>query len=281
MRCAVYEPPQARAGKVPVLYYLAGLTCNEETFAIKAGAQRFAAQHGLMLVAPDTSRAQPRLPGDDASWDFRHRGRLLRRRDRGTLVRALPHVQLRHAGTAALIGAHLPPIPRGSRSWVTRWAGTARSSARCAIRRSTLRVGLRADLRALAGALGRKGFQQLPRRRSAASGPSTTRAPWCDAVHSREILIDQGTADKFLDEQLRPPLFVEACAQVAADPCAAHAAGYDHSYYFIQTFMPDHVACTRRRWARAAEDAVSRERRRRLGQAWRRPSRSRRRQFTE
>ena len=70
MRYSVYEPPQARVGRVPVLYYLAGLTCTEETFMIKAGAQRVAAELGLMLVAPDTSPRQPRLPGDDASWDF-------------------------------------------------------------------------------------------------------------------------------------------------------------------------------------------------------------------
>ena len=70
MRFSVYEPPQARDGRVPVLYYLAGLTCTEETFMIKAGAQRLAAELGLMLVAPDTSPRSPRLPGDDASWDF-------------------------------------------------------------------------------------------------------------------------------------------------------------------------------------------------------------------
>src|SRR5688572_13655101 len=70
MRFSVYEPPQARERRVPVLYYLAGLTCTEETFMIKAGAQRLAAELGLMLVAPDTSPRQPRLPGDDASWDF-------------------------------------------------------------------------------------------------------------------------------------------------------------------------------------------------------------------
>src|SRR5512134_1978655 len=70
MRFAVYEPPQARDGRVPVLYYLAGLTCTEETFMVKAGAQRLAAELGLMLVAPDTSPRSPRLPGDDASWDF-------------------------------------------------------------------------------------------------------------------------------------------------------------------------------------------------------------------
>jgi len=70
MRFAVYEPPQAQHGRVPVLYYLAGLTCSEETFMIKAGAQRMASELGLMLVAPDTSPRQPRLPDDDASWDF-------------------------------------------------------------------------------------------------------------------------------------------------------------------------------------------------------------------
>jgi S-formylglutathione hydrolase len=70
MRFSVYLPPQSRKGPVPVLYYLAGLTCTEETFMIKAGAQRLAAEHGLMLVAPDTSPRSPRLPGDDASWDF-------------------------------------------------------------------------------------------------------------------------------------------------------------------------------------------------------------------
>ena len=70
MKFSAYLPPQARAGKVPVLYYLAGLTCTEETFPIKAHAQEAAAQLGLMLIAPDTSPREPRLPGDADSWDF-------------------------------------------------------------------------------------------------------------------------------------------------------------------------------------------------------------------
>src|ERR1700719_5118319 len=70
MKFSVYKPPQAKAGKVPVLYYLAGLTCTEETFSIKAHAQSVAAELGLMLVAPDTSPREPRLPGDADSWDF-------------------------------------------------------------------------------------------------------------------------------------------------------------------------------------------------------------------
>ncbi len=70
MRFSVYVPPQAEQREVPVLYYLAGLTCTEETFMIKAGAQRVAAELGLMLVSPDTSPRKARFPGDDASWDF-------------------------------------------------------------------------------------------------------------------------------------------------------------------------------------------------------------------
>src|SRR5262245_35044599 len=70
MRFSVYMPPQMQSREVPVLYYLAGLTCTEETFMIKAGAQRVAAELGLMLVAPDTSPRKVRFPGDDASWDF-------------------------------------------------------------------------------------------------------------------------------------------------------------------------------------------------------------------
>src|SRR3954447_5530628 len=70
MRFSVFVPKQGRTGRVPVLYYLAGLTCTEETFMIKAGAQRVAAELGLMLVAPDTSPRGLNLPGDNASWDF-------------------------------------------------------------------------------------------------------------------------------------------------------------------------------------------------------------------
>ena len=70
MKFSVYQPPQAKAGRVPVLYYLAGLTCTEETFAIKAHAQAVAAELGLMLVAPDTSPREPRIPGDAQMWDF-------------------------------------------------------------------------------------------------------------------------------------------------------------------------------------------------------------------
>jgi S-formylglutathione hydrolase len=69
MKFGVFVPPQAKRGPVPVLFYLAGLTCNEETFALKAGAQRHAAEHGLMLVMPDTSPRHTGVEGADAAWD--------------------------------------------------------------------------------------------------------------------------------------------------------------------------------------------------------------------
>src|SRR5215475_12591008 len=70
MRFSVFVPKQSSSGRVPVLYYLAGLTCTEETFMIKAGAQRVAAELGLILVAPDTSPRGLNIPGDSDSWDF-------------------------------------------------------------------------------------------------------------------------------------------------------------------------------------------------------------------
>src|SRR6476620_7339806 len=70
MKFAVFTPPQAQSGRVPVLYYLAGLTCTEETFMIKAGAQRVAAELGMILVAPDTSPRGAGVPGESESWDF-------------------------------------------------------------------------------------------------------------------------------------------------------------------------------------------------------------------
>ena len=119
------------AGPVPVLYYLAGLTCTEETFVTKAGALEHAARLGLMLVAPDTS---PRvaLPGDRDSLGLRHRGGLLPRRHAGAVVASLPHVQLRGRRAAAGHRRELSvPTSRAAASWATRWVGTARSPSRC------------------------------------------------------------------------------------------------------------------------------------------------------
>ena len=125
------------SGAVPVLYYLAGLTCTEETFMIKAGAQRLAAELGLMLVAPDTSPRAAAPAGRRRELGFRARRGLLRRCDAGAVGRALPDVQLRDARAAGARRRELSGDCRAAvASSAIRWAVTARSSARCAIPRS-------------------------------------------------------------------------------------------------------------------------------------------------
>ncbi len=167
-----------------------------------------------MLVAPDTSPREPRLPGDDASWDFGLARGLLRRRDRRRRGRALPHVQLRHARAARADRARNFParLDARSRSWATRWAATARCVWPAASRALPLGLGVRADLRARPGAVGQQGVQRLPRRR-----PRSLARPRCDRSggHAgpgrRRSSIDQGTADRFLANSCGRSCFAAAC----------------------------------------------------------------------
>jgi S-formylglutathione hydrolase len=243
MRLAVYEPPQARHGRVPVLYYLAGLTCTEETFAIKAGAQRLAAEHGLMLVAPDTS-PRVRLPGDDASWDFGLAA--------GFYVDATAAPWSAHYRMYSYVTRELPALVAAQFAG----ADTARQSIMghsmgghgalvCALRNP----GQYRSVSALAPIAAPT---QCPWGRKAFTGYlGTDAATWreYDATelvrrqpfHS-PILIDQGEADQFLAEQLHPHLFAAACQSSGQGLDLRRHPGYDHGYYFIQTFMPDHVA---------------------------------------
>jgi S-formylglutathione hydrolase len=100
MRFSVYQPPQAKDHAVPVLFFLAGLTCTEETFMIKAGAQRYAAELGLMLVTMDTSPRQTGIPGETDAWDFGAGAGFYLDATASAVVEALPHGKLHHAGIA-------------------------------------------------------------------------------------------------------------------------------------------------------------------------------------
>ena len=244
MRLAVYEPPQASHGAVPVLYYLAGLTCTEETFTIKAGAQRLAAEHGLMLVAADTSPREPRLPGDDASWDFGQGA--------GFYVDATQAPWSSHYRMYSYVTRELPAL-------IAREFKTADTSRQSIMGHSMGGHG------ALVCAL--RNPQQYRSVSAFAPIVAPSQVPWGDKAFGSylgadreawlpydatylvqqsprrgEILIDQGLADKFLAEQLRPELFEEACRRSGQKVQLRRHAGYDHGYYFIQTFMPDHVA---------------------------------------
>jgi len=244
MRVAVYEPPQARYGAVPVLYYLAGLTCTEETFAIKAGAQRLAAEHGLMLVAPDTSPREPRLPGDDASWDFGQGA--------GFYVDATQAPWSTHYRMYSYLTRELPALI--AREFKT--ADTSRQSIMghsmgghgalvCALRNPQQYRSVSAFAPIVAPSQvpwGHKAFGSYLGADREAWLPYDATYLVQQSPRRGEILIDQGLADKFLAEQLRPELFEEACRRSGQKVQLRRHAGYDHGYYFIQTFMPDHVA---------------------------------------
>lgn len=245
MRVAVYEPPQARQGStVPVLYCLAGLTCTEETFAIKAGAQRLAARYGFMLVMPDTSPREPRVPGDDASWDFGLGA--------GFYVDATEAPWSTHYRMYSYVTRELPELLAAhftaadpARQSIMGHSMGGHGALVCALRNPGRYRSVSAFAPITAPSL-------VPWGHKAFSGYlGTERSVWADydasALVERspfpgEIMIDQGTADQFLAQQLRPELFAEACRRAGQQLRLRMHPGYDHGYWFIQSFLPDHLA---------------------------------------
>lgn len=244
MRFSVFIPQQANEGRVPVLFYLAGLTCTEETFMIKAGAQRAAAQHGLMLVAPDTSPRGAQIPGEDESWDFGSGA--------GFYLDATQAPWSRHYRMESYVADELFGIA------------------------TTLLPGQAACAGIFGHSMGGHGALVLAQRHRdkfqsvSAFAPiaAPSRCPWGEKAFTgylgadrqawadydatllmersqnpfpQGILIDQGLADGFLAEQLHPEAFEAACAQVGQPLVLRRHKGYDHGYYFISTFMQDHI----------------------------------------
>jgi len=242
MKFSAYLPPQARVGKVPVLYYLSGLTCTEETFPIKAHAQAAAAELGLMLIAPDTSPREPRLPGDADSWDFGYSAGFYvdstvapwsqYYRMYSYVTRELPE----------LIAAHLPAQAGASGIFGHSMGG--HGALVCALRNPGQYRSLSAFAPIAAPTQcpwGKKAFTNY-------LGTDTKSWSEYDAselvarrAFPNPILIDQGTGDQFLAEQLLPEKFRAAAAKSGQILNLRMQPGYDHGYYFIQTFMAEHL----------------------------------------
>ena len=243
MRFSVYRPPQAKSGAVPVLYYLAGLTCTEETFAIKAGAQRLAAEFGLMLVMPDTSPRE-RLPGDDASWDF---GLAAGFYVDATLAPWSAHYRMYSYVTRelpTLVAARFPA--RADAQGIFGHSMGGHGALVCALRNPGLfrSVSAFAPIAAPSDCTwGQKAFTgYLGGDASAWADYDATRLVG-RRPHPAPILVDQGTADKFLaDRQLLPERFEAAARASGQSLTLRRQPGYDHGYYFIQTFIGDHLA---------------------------------------
>jgi len=249
MKFSVFLPPQAAiaaaGGTVPALVYLAGLTCNEETFMIKAGAQRLAASLGLALIAPDTSPRGANLPGDAESWDFGVGA--------GFYLDATQAPWSRHYRMESYITTELLPLLtatlplNASRIGIFGHSMGGHGALTLALRHPGLFKSVSAFAPICAPSQcpwGHKAFTGYLGTDSAAWSAHDATALMAElhtAPYPGGILIDQGLADKFLAQQLHPQLFEAACAQAGQALQLRRHAGYDHGYYFIATFMADHL----------------------------------------
>ena len=242
MQFAVYLPPQASDGDNAALWFLSGLTCTEENFTVKSGAQKYAAAHGMILVIPDTSPRGAQVEGEDESYDF------------GT-------------GAGFYLDAVQPPWDRNYNMY-TYIASELQNLVCDNFPVDAGRQGISGHSMGGHGALtvGLKNPQLF--RSISAFSPicSPKRCPWgqkalsgylggndsqwdqYDAVEliksgrrSGEILVDQGEADGFLGDQLKPELLEAACASHGQPLNLRMHPGYDHSYYFIASFIGDHI----------------------------------------
>jgi S-formylglutathione hydrolase len=244
MKLSVFTPPQAEQGPVPVLWFLSGLTCTEENFTVKAGAQRAAAELGLMLIAPDTSPRGDDVPDDpERAYDFglgagfyvdatvppyAHNYRMY-----SYLTAELP----------ALISAQLPAADM-TRQGITGHSMGGHGALTLALKHPDRFRSVSAfapivspiacpwGVKALTGYLGED---------RATWRPYDACALIEDGARVADILVDQGDADSFLTGQLKPELLEAACAKADIPLTLRRQPGYDHSYFFIATFIEDHL----------------------------------------
>ena len=243
MEFAVYVPPQAAQGPVPVLYWLSGLTCTWANFTEKAGLQRHAAEHGLIVVAPDTSPRGTDFPGEHDAYDFGSGA--------GFYVDATQEPWARHYRMYSYVTQELPALIEASfpvdreRQGIFGHSMGGHGALVCALKNPE-------RYRSLSAFAPISAPMRSPWGEKALSGYlGDDRATWRDydatqlakrATWRSEVLVDQGTADEFLDEQLKPHLLQEAFRAAGIPLTLRYQAGYDHSYHFMASFMADHVA---------------------------------------
>lgn len=242
MHFSVYLPPQAKSGLLPVLYWLSGLTCTDENFFQKAGAQRYAAESGVMLVACDTSPRGLHLPGETDTWDFGVGA--------GFYLNATQAPWASHYNLydyvlkelPSLIETHFPVDPQRKSIFGHSMGGHG------ALVLALRNPGVYRSVSALAPIVapmqcpwGKKAFKYYLGENILAWKNYDASYLVKQAQEKLPILIDQGDADEFLAEQLKPHLFKQACEQSNYPLTLRTQAGYDHSYYFISTFIGEHI----------------------------------------
>jgi len=252
MEAALYLPPGIESGPKPAVFYLSGLTCTWENAATKAGAQRYAAEHGLILVFPDTSPRgtdeNGRAVADDPAYDLgQGAGFYLD----ATQTPWAPHFAMESylvEELLPLVDANFPTDP--GRRGVTGHSMGGHGALTLAMRHPGLFKSLSAFAPIVAPSevpWGQKAFQAYL---------GEDRARWlehdaCHLVGSRgwtgDVLIDQGTDDRFVEEQLQPLRFEKAATAAGVPLTLRLQAGYDHSYWFVQSFIGEHLAWHKQR----------------------------------
>ncbi len=242
MRFGVFVPPQADGGPAPVVTYLSGLTCTEENFIVKAGAQRVAGELGLIVVAPDTSPRGDDIPDVKDQYDMG--------KGAGFYLDATEEPWSRNYRMHSYVVRELPelivanfPADRTKRGIFGHSMG-GHGALTIHLKHPELYRSVSAFSPIVAPMQvpwGQKAFR-------AYLGENTESWAAYDATRLVEkspskapILIDQGDKDGFLAEQLRPELFQEACARAGQELTLRMQPGYDHSYFFIATFIEDHL----------------------------------------
>jgi S-formylglutathione hydrolase len=243
MRFAVFTPPGASDEPKPVVFWLSGLTCTEDNFTVKAGAQRVAAELGLVIVAPDTSPRGVDLPGKDDAYDFGSGA--------GFYVDATEAPWSKHYRMYSYITGELPALifkhfpARADRQGIMGHSMGGHGALTIGLKHAETYASVSAFSPIVAPS-------QVPWGQKALTGYlGADQSTWNDydatalikagKRHLGTILIDQGDADNFLGEQLRPELFVDACTSVGQSVNLRMQPGYDHSYFFIASFIEDHL----------------------------------------
>ncbi|HAC65077.1 MAG TPA: S-formylglutathione hydrolase [Cyanothece sp. UBA12306] len=244
MNFAVYLPPQAQTKKVPVLYYLSGLTCTEENFTVKSGAQYYAAKYGIMLVIPDTSPRNTGILGEDDSWNLGSGA--------GFYVDATIDPWKAHYQMYTYIVKELPELVQHNfpvnvnKSSIFGHSMGGHGALICALKnpQQYCSVSAFAPIAAPSHSLwGKEAFklylgdnQENWSNYDASELVKKTQLDY-------PILIDQGTADPFYQEkQLLPEMFQEVCEKIGQPLILRLHKGYDHSYFMIASFIEDHLS---------------------------------------
>ena len=244
MTFSIFLPPQAEEGPCPLLWYLSGLTCTHANVTEKGEYRAACAEHGLIFVAPDTSPRGEGVPGDPAGgWDFGLGA--------GFYVDATEAPFARHYRMWTYVTAELPALIEAEfPADMGRQAITGHSMGG----HGALTVALRhpARFRSVSAFAPIVAPSQVPWGQKALGGYlGDDRAGWRkhdavalieDGARLGELLVDLGEADPFLDKELKPELLEAACRDAGIPLTLRRQPGYDHSYYFISTFMADHVA---------------------------------------